>query len=61
MPQIKEKRNSITEIIESQIKDRDLITRAGKIIDNLRTRFGKCEKGFNSTELLRKIREAQVK
>lgn len=61
MAQLKEKRNAIAEIVESQIKDSALIAKTSKIIDNLRSRFGRCEKGFNSTELLRKIREGQIR
>jgi len=61
MSQLKEKRNAIAEIVESQVKDTAQIVKASKIIDNLRSRFGKCEKGFNSTKLLRKIREGQIR
>ncbi|MFA5779379.1 MAG: hypothetical protein WC947_04520 [Elusimicrobiota bacterium] len=59
--QVKENQNVIREIIESQVKDNDLIIKAGKVIDNLRNRYGKSEKAFNSTEILRKIREVQLR
>lgn len=59
--QIKENRNVVREIIESQIKDSDLIIKAGKVIDSLRNRYGKSERTFNSTVILRKIREAQLR
>jgi hypothetical protein len=58
---IKEKNNLIKEIIESEVKDRELIIKASRTIDNLRNRYGKSVKEFNSTEILRKIREGQIK
>jgi protein required for attachment to host cells len=57
----KEKNNLIKEIIESEVKDRELIIKASRTIDNLRNRYGKSVKEFNSTEILRKIREGQIK
>ena len=58
---IKEKNNLIKEIIKSEVKDRELIIKASRTIDNLRNRYGKSVKEFNSTEILRKIREGQIK
>ena len=61
MLRTKEKKTFYLEMIESELKDRDLLLKSSKIIDQLRTRFGKMEKGFNSTSILRKIRESHLK
>jgi predicted DNA-binding protein len=58
---IKEKTDLVKEIIESQVKDKEQIIKASRTIDNLRNRYGKSAKMFNSTKILRKIREGQIK
>lgn len=50
---------SVEEFLTSRVRDRDAMRRAAHHMDELRKRFGKPEKGFNSVEVLRKIREAR--
>lgn len=50
---------SLVELIESRVRDRDTMRKAARHMDELRKRCGKPERGFNSVEVLRKIREAR--
>jgi hypothetical protein len=50
---------SATELLESRLRDRDVMRRAARHMDALRKRCGKPEKGFDSLAVLRKIREAR--
>ena len=50
---------SLDELIESRVRDRDLMRKAARHMDELRKRCGKPEKGFDSVTILRKIREAR--
>ena len=50
---------SLSELIESRVRDRDLMRKAARHMDELRKRCGKPERGFESVAVLRKIREAR--
>jgi len=58
---IKEKNDLIKEIIEAEVKDKELIIKASKTIDALRNRYARPTKALDSTELIRKIREVKIK
>jgi len=58
---IKEKNDLIKEIIEAEVKDKELIIKASKTIDALRNRYGRPTKALDYTELIRKIREGKIK
>ena len=59
MPKVKG--NIIQDIFESKARDRESIAKASHKIDAIRIKYGKAEKGFNSTEILRKIREGNLR
>ena len=59
MSKIKE--DFLTNILESRVKDKESIVKASHNIDKIREKYGKYEKGFNSTEILRKIRDSKSK
>ncbi len=50
---------TLEEFIASRVRDRDSMRDAVRRMDALRKRFGKPEKGFNSVEVLRKLRDAR--
>jgi hypothetical protein len=50
---------TVEQFIKSRVRDREAMRQAARHMDELRKRCGKPEKGFNSVEVLRKIREAR--
>jgi len=52
-------RMSVAEFLESRVRDREMMRKAARHMDELRKRCGKPEKGFESLTVLRKIREAR--
>ena len=48
---------SIEDFVKSKLKDRRAMVRASKAIDEFRKTYGKVEKGFNSVEIIRKMRD----
>lgn len=48
---------SVTEFLESRVRDREAMRQAARHMDELCKRCGKPEKGFDSLVVLQKIRE----
>jgi len=46
-------------VLDSRLKNQEDIKRASRNIDHIREKFGKPEKGFNSLNLLRKLRDSR--
>lgn len=57
----KVKENVLNNVIESKIKDRETIIKASHKIDEIREKFGNIKDGFNSTAILRKIRDSRLR
>lgn len=49
----------VEDFIKSQLKDRQAMLRASRLIDEFRKRYGKVQKGFDSVEIIRKMRDTR--
>ncbi len=49
----------LEEFLKMRLKDREAMLRASKKIDEIREKYGKVEKGFNSVEIIRKMRDSR--
>ena len=49
----------LEEFLKMKLKDRDAMLRASKKIDEIREKYGKVEKGFDSVEIIRKMRDSR--
>ncbi len=50
---------TIEQFTKSRVKDREVMRRAARHMDELRQRCGKPERGFDSVSVIRKIRAAR--
>lgn len=49
----------LEEFLKMRLKDREAMLRASKKIDEIREKYGKVEKDFNSVEIIRKMRDSR--
>ena len=47
----------VEDFVKSELKDRQAMLKASKLIDEFRERWGKPEEGFNSLRIIRKMRD----
>lgn len=50
---------SLEEFTKSRVKDRRGMLEASQRIDEFRRKYGKTDKNFHSTEIIRKMRDAR--
>jgi hypothetical protein len=49
----------VEDFIKNRLKDRRAMLQASKLIDKFRKTYGKVEKGFDSAEIIRKMRDGR--
>ncbi len=49
----------VEEFVRNKLRNRSEMLTASRLIDNFRNKYGKTEKGFNSTDFIRKIRDTR--
>jgi hypothetical protein len=49
----------VEDFVKNRLKDRRAMLRASKLIDEFRKTYGKAEKGFDSVEIIRKMRDSR--
>jgi hypothetical protein len=49
----------VEDFVKSRLKDRRAMLRASKLIDEFRKAYGKVRKGFDSVEIIRKMRDSR--
>lgn len=49
----------VEDFVKNRLKDRRAMLRASKLIDEFRKKYGKVEEGFNSVEIIRKMRDSR--
>ena len=48
----------LTEFLKMRLKNREIMRRSAKRMDDFRQKYGKPQKGFHSVEMIRKMRDA---
>jgi len=49
----------VEDFVKSELKNRQAMLKASKLIDEFRKRWGKAGKEFNSVKIIRKIRDSR--
>lgn len=49
----------IEDFVKNKLKDRPTMLRASKLIDEFRKTYGKVKQGFDSVEIIRKMRDTR--
>ncbi len=49
----------LEDFVKTRLKDRHAMLEASRLIDEFRKKYGKTEKGFDSVEIIRKMRDTR--